>query len=422
MSSHDNVSPSAAPRLLPLSDEQDYFFNFNEALAGNLLNIAITIEFPQRIPPETIAKMVENCMSNADIFSAQIVASNRGCFMAFHPCKPCHIPIVNFAGRDDFDHVIRDYPAAILNNRDKLFGGMIYSIADSVHHIYLCCNHVIFDGYSALSLKDKICASLSSGQTTVGWYPFARHLEGIAKYRAGEKYRQDAAFWEKKFAELSQAEPLFPALLGQGDAIVQRLSLLGTQELKTALEEYGRQNKVSPHMVIVAALARHLRKTTGRKRFVIEIPIANRVGINEKNSLGAYEMTTPILFDFSRSDDLPTCIEAVKNQSRSMYKCRHYDWNRKVYADSFSKQYGPYAPQVCFSYYCRNNREYQSTATINYLYPEREPLPLTIHVSDFQDAKTMVFAYLYWAHVFTAADLTDLHRQIIADIAALTHM
>jgi hypothetical protein len=105
-----------------------------------------------------------------------------------------------------------------------------------------------------------------------------------------------------------------------------------------------------------------------------------------------------------------------------MYKCRHYDWNRKVYADSFSKQYGPYAPQVCFSYYCRNNREYQSTATINYLYPEREPLPLTIHVSDFHDAKTMVFAYLYWAHVFTAADLTDLHQQIIADIAALTHM
>lgn len=422
MSSHGNVIPSAAPRLLPLSDEQEYCFNLNEALAGNLLNIAFTIEFPQRIPPETIAKTVENCLSNADIFSAQLVASNRGRFMAFHPCQPCHIPIVNFASRGDFDHFIRNDPAANINNRDKLFGGMIYSIADSVHHIYLCCNHVIFDGYSALSLKDKICASLSSGQAAVSWHPFARHLEDIAKYRASEQYRQDAAFWKKTFAELGQAEPLFPALLGQGDAIMQSVCLPGAQELKTALNEYGRQNNVSPHMVIVAVLARLLRHATGRKRFVIEIPIANRVGLKEKNSLGAYEITTPIIFDFSRSDDLQTCTEDVRYQSRSMYRCRRYDWNKKVYTDSFSKRYGQYAPQVCFSYYCQNNEECQSVATLNHLYPERDPMPLSIHVSDFHDAKTMVFAYLYWAHFFTAADLTDLHRQLIADIAALTHM
>ena len=268
-------------------------------------------------------------------------------------------------------------------------------------------------------LGEKIQKFLFDRNEEITWHPYAAFLDKINRYYQSEKYLIDKEFWENRFYELSQCEYLFKDVIDTDESAIKNLIFKTSETFKKALFGFCAENHISPHIVIVAVLARTISIKTECKRFYFEIPIGNRSGMEEKNSIGTYEIGPPVIFDFTTSDNLVDLFESVKKQSWDYYKHKNYDWNTKIFSETYEKKYGRYIPQFCFSYFCENKEPPVPYATLHYKHPEADFLPMTLHVSDFLDWQTITFTYMYWANYFSEAEVREIHREVEAGIAGL---
>ncbi len=408
-----------AKRMLPICDEQQYIFSVNEAVPSIPMKISYSMEFLKSFSPEALSSAVEKCIQTADVFGTRYVVQDHRCYMEFLPYQKKAIPVYDFASKEEYLRHCNKVRTTEINNRDKLYSLFIFSTAGSFYHLHFCFNHLIFDAISGLLLGEKIQKVLLDKNEEINWHPYAAYLEKIKRYYSSDKYLQDQGFWENRFLDISKCEYLFADVTGADEAAVKTLTFQMSPPFKKALLGYCAANKLSPHMVIVSVLARRLSAKTGRKRFYIEIPIGNRSGADEKNSLGPYEIGPPVIFDFTTINTLGDLLESVKKQSKDYYKHKNFDWNTKIFSEPYEKKYGRYIPQFSFSYFCENKKPAVALSVFRYQHSERDFLPMTVHVSDYLDWQAMTFAYIYWADYFSEEEMVELHKEVEAGIAAI---
>ena len=404
---------------LPICDEQNYIFNVNEAIHSIPLKISYSLVFSESFSPEELICAIEKCIETADIFGAQFQVNDGRSYMEFLPYQKRDIAVIDFSSRDEYQMYCRVAMAEKINNRDKLYNIFIYSIAGSLYHIHLCFNHIVFDAISGLLLGDKIQNVLYNKNEEIVWHPYAAFLEKINHYYDSEKYLHDKEFWDMRFDEISHCQHLFPEVIDLNESATKTMILQTSKAFKTALLSYCSDHTISPHVAIVAVLARIISIKTGCKRFYFEIPIGNRSGNDEKNSLGTYEISPPFIFDFTTTDNIFDLIKSVKKQSVDYYKHKNYDWNTKIFSEPYEKKYGRYIPQFCFSYFCENRKPPVPYATYHYYHSDSDYLPMTLHIADFLDWQTMTFSYMYWSTCFTDDEIATIHKQVVAGLTEL---
>lgn len=411
--------PSIDRYKYPICDEQNYIFNVNEAIRSIPLKISFSLVFSVSFSPEELLCAIEKCIETADIFGAQFQVNDGRTYMEFLPYQKRDIAVIDFASRDEYQMYCRIAKAEKINNRDKLYNIFIFSIAGSAYNIHLCFNHIVFDAISGLLLADRIQLALNNKDEEIVWHPYAAFLEKINHYYDSDKYMRDKEFWDIRFEELSRCQYLFPDVIDCNESATKTMIIQTSKAFKKALLSYCSDHTIPPHIAIVAVVARIISMKTGCKRFYVEIPIGNRSGNDEKNSIGTYEISPPFIFDFTTTNDVYDVIKSVKKQSVDYYKHKNYDLNTKILSEPYEMKYGRYIPQFCFSYFCENRKPPMSYATYHYYHSDSDYLPMTLHIADFLDWQTMTFSYMYWSACFTDDEIATIHKQVVAGLTEL---
>ena len=274
---------------------------------------------------------------------------------------------------------------------------------------------MIFDGISGLLLGQKIQELLLNPNKEIKWHPFSTRLDRIAKYYKSKKYLADEEFWEERFFEISQCQYLFKDFIGIDEATSKQASFQTSKKLKKEFLGYCAKNNISPHVFLITVLAQVMNKKTGHQKFYFENPMGNRLGRNEKNSLGIYEISPPFIFDFIKYPNMDALFQSVHKQFANYYQHRNFDWISKISSKKLQEKYGKYIPQLCFSYLCSNKKPPASPASIvimHHHHAKTDILPLNLYVSDYLDWQTMTFSYTYWDHSFTQEEIAEIHQNI----------
>ena len=158
----------------------------------------------------------------------------------------------------------------------------------------------------------KIQKILLDKNEEIKWYPFSAYLDGIKRYNESERYLIDKEFWEDRFYEISKSEYLFSDVIDIDESPIKELTFKTSKKFKKELFEYCADNNISVHILIVTVLAKIINDKTACKRFYFEIPIGNRLGTNEKNSIGTYEIGPPFIFDFTKYNDFFDLFKSVQ--------------------------------------------------------------------------------------------------------------
>ena len=399
-------------KIFPLVDEQKYIFDVNEHIQGIPMNVSFAMEFSEPFSVDELRCAIEICILSADISGARCVVKENRPYMEFLPPEKLDIQAHHFADAEEFELFRESITESTVNNRDKLYYIAIYAIAGSVNHIYFCFNHMIFDGISGILLGYKIQNALLDQKKAVAWHPFSAYLEKIDRYNKSEKYLADQAFWEGRFAEIAKCDYLFSDVLDVEVAPIKELVFQSSQSFKDGLFNFCAQQKISPHLLIVTVLAELIYIKIGCERFYFEIPIGNRLGAKEKDSLGVYEIGPPFIFDFKKYRSLADLLESVQRQSRDYYKHKDYDWNNKIFSAPYVEKYGKYNPQFLFSYFCYRKDCSAKYATLRHLQTKSSFLPITIYISDYVDCTTFSFSYVFWENYFSSDEIVEIHQRI----------
>ncbi len=396
--------------ILPICDEQQYIFDVNEAIKSIPMKITYSMEFSKSFSAEELSVAVEHCIMTADVFAARCVIEDSCQYIEFMPYQKKDIPVYDFSKEEEYQIFCEQARTTKINNREKLYYIFIYSIAGSYYHIYFSFNHLIFDGISVLLLSEKLQKVLNDNKEEVRWHPFSSYLDRIKNYRESQKYLDDTIFWENRFLEISKCNYLFDEVITTSESTIKELSYQIGQKRKEELIEFCSKNYIHLYCLIATVLARILNDKTRCKRFYFEIPIGNRFGTNDKNSLGVYEIGLPFIFDFDRYQNLYDLLESVQKQAFDYYRHNNFDWNTKLLSEQYVKKYGNYIPQLSFSYFCTNKEPSVSLAALNYHHCETDLLPMTLYVSDYLDWRKLTFHYMYWDNYFSEREVVEIHQ------------
>ncbi len=407
--------------VLPICDEQKYIFDVNEVGAVPM-KISYSMEFLLSFSPRELSFAIDKCISTADVFGARCFVQDGRQYMEFRPYQKYNIPVYDFCREEEYHLFCKEVWASKINNREKLYYIFIYSIAGSYYRIHFSFNHLIFDGLSVLLLTDKIQKVLLLKGEEVKWHPFSDYLENIKKYRESEHYFRDKEFWEDKFLKIFNCDYLFHDVIDTDESAIKEVTFQTSNKFKEDLLEYCSKNSISEPILIASVLAQIINTKTGCKRFYFEIPIGNRLGTNEKNSLGVYEIGPPFIFDFTKYNNIFDLYQSVQNQSIEYYKHRNFDWSTNITSEEYEKKYGRYIPQFSFSYFCTNKKPSVSFATLNHHNCETDLLPMTLYITDYLDWQTITFSYLYWESYFTDEEVIEIHNDIETRIANILKM
>ena len=397
---------------LPVSDEQRYIFDINEAFDSIPMGISFSMRFKERFSPEELDRVVDKCIRTADIFASRCAVRDGYPYIEFLPYQKMDIPVFHFAGEDEYEAFCRQSRGTKLNNRDRLYYIFIFSLSGDDYHLHFMVNHLIIDGISIIALFEKIQRTLLDPEEDVQWHPFSGYLEKLKTYAASKEYLLDQAFWEERFSIVLKGEYLFPELIDSDLSPMGSMEIQTSRELKGQMLAFCERNNISPHVLIVAVLARITNERTERERFYFEIPILNRVGKNEKNSIGMYEVVLPYVFDFAENPSVFDVIESVRKQSADYYRHRNFDWDSKINSEACVRRHGRYIPQFSFSYFCRNQQPPVSIAMLRHHHAQADTMPMSLYISDYIDWQAMTFTYTYRMDYFTEEDVADIHRTI----------
>lgn len=405
--------------IFPVCDEQHFFFNINEKSSNIPMRISFSMKFSKTFTVDEIRLAVEKSIRTADVFSSRCVVKDNYPYIEFSSYQKRDIPVFHFSDEEEFQTFCRRSETTDINNRDRLYYIFIYSVADSGYHLHFIFNHLIFDGVSGIVLSNQIQEVLLDSATEVKWSPFATYLENRANYISSERYGKDQEFWEDRLLEISKSDYLFnnDDILDLCEAPVKNLALETSQELKVNMYECCAKRNISPHILIATVFAQIINDKTGSRRFYFEIPVANRLGANEKNSIGAYETAFPFIFDFEKYGSILDILASVQKQSMDYYKHKNYDWISKISTKSYEREYKKYIPQFSFSYLCSNKEPVASIASLHNHHPETDTLPLSLFISDYKNWQTMMFDYTYWECYFTEEEVMEIHQNIEIKIA-----
>lgn len=398
--------------ILPLCDEQQYIFDMNEALESIPMKIAYSMEFSKSFSPDELSFAVDQCIKSADIFGARCVVKDGRQYMAFMPYQKRDIPVYKFSAQEEFQVFYGQVAAAKINNREKLYDIFIFSISDSYYHLNFTFNHLMFDAISCLLLSEKIQKVLLNKNEEILWHPYSAYLDRLKNYNESKKYLTDKEFWEDRFSQISKSEYLFSDVIDTRESPIKNLTFQTSAKFKEKLFDYCSKNNLAPHIFIVTVLAQIIDDKTGCKRFYFEIPVGNRLGTNEKNSLGPYEIGLPYVFDFNKYNNFYDLYESVQKQSIDFYKHKNFDWNTNIVSEPCERKYGRYIPQFSFSYFCSYKKPSVSFALLHHHPCESDFLPMTLHIADYLDWQTMTFSYMYWEHYFTDEEVEEIHKDI----------
>ena len=408
---------------LPVSDEQRYIFGVNEAYDSIPMGISYSMRFSKSFSVDELYRAVEKCARTADIFASRCIVRDGRPYMEFMSYQKMDIPVFDFASEEDYQSFCHQCRTAKINNRDKLYYIFIFSVSGSYYHLHFIFNHLIFDGISGLLLSYRILDVLRDPGEEVKWYPFSAYLNRIMDYFGSEEHLSDKEFWEGRFLSISQCDYLFRELIDTDLSLIKSVTFQTSHEFKELLLEYGRKYDISPHILIVAVLAQIINEKTDCKRFYFEIPVLNRSGKNERNSIGAYEVTFPYVFDFTGYSDVFDLIQSVRRQSTEYYRHRNYDWISNINSEPHQRKYRKYVPQFSFSYFCRNQKPSVSFAELHHHQAGSDTLPMNLYISDYFDWQAMTFTYTYWVDFLTEEEVAGIHHDIedrIRDIAMKT--
>ncbi len=219
--------------------------------------------------------------------------------------------------------VIMRERAAGFNLREEVpFRVVLCRMAPDRHRMVICSHHILYDGWSSgILLKEffRAYAALARGET---WAPVSRPpFKTFIKQSRQPAPADEGAFWEDYLGGAGETHSALPwgkgelPEAGAGTPASYRVSW--GAELKTGLENFAREHKLTPAAIIYCAWGLLLQKYNNNRDVIFGTTVSGRParikGI--EHMVGLFIGTPPLRF---RSLPGETLLEAASRTARQL--------------------------------------------------------------------------------------------------------
>ncbi|GGD98641.1 non-ribosomal peptide synthetase [Paenibacillus nasutitermitis] len=195
------------------------------------------------------------------------------------------------------DWVRREAAAPMPLCDNRLYRFALFKLPGGDSGYFAKVHHIAADGWSMNLLTGQIFDAYS--QLSRGDVPEIRdghsyldYIDQERSYLASARFMKNKSFWNDKFALLP--EPAGKSGMESGEG--RRRTFRIESGLAGRIKRFAEERSVSPYTFFVAMHFIYLYITSRRDDIVIGLPLFNRAGRKEKNTVGMFTSTMPFRF------------------------------------------------------------------------------------------------------------------------------
>jgi len=213
----------------------------------------------------------------------------------------------------------------------KLCDLFVYKVSDEEYGVLLKIHHIIGDGWASNIIEKQISQAYEAFRGgaesfDMETYSYIDYIDREQQYLESKRFDKNKTFWNAKFEELPEKINVTksPDLKGRRDKF--SLSKEKTIALKTVLEE--KKIPLSTFFITVKLL--YISKIRAIDDVVIGVPVLNRSGVADKNTIGMYTSTMPLRVNIDRTMELSQLFKIVSKELKACLFNQRYPYDTLV--------------------------------------------------------------------------------------------
>lgn len=268
-------------------------------------------------------------------------------------------------------------------------------------------HHMVGDAWT-IALIGTQFNKLLNGET-VESFSYADYVESEQAYLQSSRYEKDRDFFLEQFRKCDEVTYLNEKQSDTRNAC-RRTFVVDSQQTKQIVD-YAKENGTSAFVLFTAALATYMsRIKMNAEKFYIGTAVLNRSGVKEKNTMGMFVNTVPMLMELDNSKSFAENLDGLQKTAFSIFRHQKHNYGDVLAAIRKENGFSETLYDVMISY--QNAAIMGADVETTWYFSGSQNESLQIHIDDRDSEGIFRIHYDYLTDKFTADEIDMLHRHI----------
>ena len=342
-----------------------------------------------------------------DALRTRIVETDEGTRQDVFGYAEREIEVRTFSCREELDAFGEAYAKQPLDLYGSLCEMKIVELPGQ-YGVLIRMHHLIGDAWSLSVLAAQFRAVLEGETPTAGSYE--EYAKAEAAYLESGRYEKDRAYFLEQFKACDEATFLSEKQAASFSA--RRKSFLLDAGQTQRILSYAQAHHTSPFVLFMTALAVYVsRVTMNTKRFYIGTAVLNRTGVREKNTVGMFINTVPLLMDLDYDKSFSENLASVEETAFAAFRHQKFHYGDALAAIRHEYGYTEKLYDVVLSYQNARIAENGEAESVWY-HSGSQTESLQIHIADRDGKGLLDIHYDYQTDRFRETEIERLHQRL----------
>ena len=392
-----------------LSKSQKLIYDMEKYAGGAISTICGSMLLFGKQDTEILQAAVNDLYRLNPALRTRIVETDAGTMQTVKDFAPKKIAVLRFSDRAELDAYAGDYARKPLDLYGQLCEINVVLLPGQ-YGLLVKLHHIISDAWT-LALVGSQYNAILAGETPSA-YPYADHLASESTYLKSERYAKDKVFFLNQFQKCEEVTYLSEKQSTSFAA--QRKTFLVDGKETRQLIDYAKAHDTSVFALFMTALATYIsRVKQNAERFYVGTAVLNRSGIRERNTMGMFVNTVPLLMELDSKQTFFYNLAKVKATAISAF--RHQKFNYGDVLSTVRQEYGfgEKLYDVMLSYQNATIVGGTDGMESTWYYSGAQTESLQIHIDDRDSEGIFRVHFDYQTDKFTEHEIEKMYNHII---------
>ncbi|MBR2876766.1 MAG: hypothetical protein IKC01_06490, partial [Clostridia bacterium] len=317
------------------------------------------------------------------------------------------IEVLNFDNETEFKAFAEAKAKEALNLTGSLCDIKIIILPEK-YGLFARLHHIISDAW-ILSLMGTQFNKLMQGEE-ITTYSYSDYAESETAYSKSKRFSKDKEFFIEQFKKCDEATFLNEKQTSSLEA--ERKTFVIENEGAEIIRNFAGSNNTSEFLLFLNALSSYINRTKlNTEKFYIGTAVLNRSNVKEKNTMGMFINTVPLLIELENEKSFKENLESIEKTVFSVFRHQKFNYGDvlKALRQEFDFQEKLY--DVMLSY--QNATVEGESFETEWYHCGSQSESLQIHIDDRDNEGIFKIHYDYLTEKFTENEIERLHSHIL---------
>lgn len=369
------------------------------------------------------SRAINNFIKNNDAMRFRLLEVEGEAKQYVSEFKPCDIEFMDFSNKpiEEFYAWEQEQTLKPMELIDTpLFRFVMMKFSEDEGGFYIKIHHTISDAWSMTILVNEIAENyfaLKNGTYEDKEKPsYISYIKKEEEYNNTERCKKDKEYWMKKYEEEPEIARLKEKTTKNISTKAKRKTFVLPDKLCKKIYEYSKENKISVFSMYMTALSIYINRIKGKNKINVGTIILNRADKAEKNTMGMFVTTAPVLLDIDNNDNFMNFSKNVTKEMMSLMRHQSYPFDvlQEEVREKFKMDEVLYDVVLSYQNAKFLDKNSENEYKTRWSFCGHQTSSLIIHINDRDNDNKLIVDYDYLADLFYDKEIEFIHKHIEA--------